>query len=148
MERSDFCTFRIGPHLLAVEVDRVQEVLPVTSITPVPLAPLGVVGLINLRGQIVAVFDLRGALLVPQEGEEPDLHVVVRTEEGLVSLLAHEIGDVLAMARGTLEPVPGTLRGIPREILRGVHKLDNGVVLVLDVDQALLARAAAPQESE
>lgn len=135
-----YCTFRIDDQLFGLEVERVQEVIRAQRITPVPLAPPEVVGLINLRGQIVPAIDLRRRLGMPdREGGEP-MNVVVRREEGAVSLLVDEIGEVVAPDPASFEPPPNTLEGIAREVTRGVFKYERGLLLVLDPDLVTAAQ--------
>src|SRR5262245_32597212 len=104
--------------------------------TRVPLAPAVVRGLINLRGQIITAIDLRQGLELPQRtnGERP-VNVVVTTEDGAVSLLVDEIGDVLDVAETTFEALPDTLRGAARDLIRGSYKLDHRLLLVLDTER-------------
>jgi purine-binding chemotaxis protein CheW len=102
-----FCTFFLDSLFLGVEVQRVQEVLRQQAMTQVPLAPPVVRGLINLRGQIVTAIDLRRRLDLRERGaDEVAMNVVVRTDDGAVSLLVDDIGDVLNVPMDTFEPRP------------------------------------------
>jgi purine-binding chemotaxis protein CheW len=102
-----FCTFFLDSLFLGVEVQRVQEVLRQQEMTQVPLAPAVVRGLINLRGQIVTAIDLRRRLELPSApARTPAMNVVVRTDDGAVSLLVDEIGDVIKFRMTTFEPPP------------------------------------------
>ncbi|MBX3461819.1 MAG: chemotaxis protein CheW [Planctomycetes bacterium] len=133
-----FCTFLLHDLYLGVEVERVQEVLRYQAMTRVPTASSVVEGLINLRGQIVTAIDLRRRLGLPERepGRQP-MNVVVRTEDGIVSLLVDEIGDVLEVEAATFEDPPATLRGRARDLIRGVHKLERRLLLMLDVERTL-----------
>ena len=94
---------------------QVQEVIRYQAMTRVPLAPTVVSGLINLRGQIVTAIDLRRRLGLAgpaDEGLHP-MNVVVRTDDGAVSLLVDEIGDVVEVTDDAFEPPPETLAGSP-----------------------------------
>jgi purine-binding chemotaxis protein CheW len=141
--RSEYCTFELGGLLFGVDVARVQEVLLHADMTRVPLAHATVKGLVNLRGQIVTALDLRARLGLPPaaEGSTPQ-NVVLRAEGGAVSLLVDEIGDVLEVGDESYEPPPETLRSPAREFVRGVHKLDGRLLLVLDVARAAAAEVA------
>lgn len=133
-----FCSFFLEGHTFGVEVTRVQEVLRYQPMTPVPLAPEVVEGLINLRGQIVTAIDLRRRLALPPrpKGASP-MNVVVRTDDGSVSLLVDEIGDVMEVAEDTFEEPPETLKGAARELIPGAFKLDRRLLLVLDTDRVI-----------
>ena len=89
-----YCTFLVDGHYFGLDVRKVQEIIRYQEMTSVPLASPVVRGLINLRGQIVTAIDLRRRLDLTErpEGTLP-MNVVVRTEEGVVSLLVDEIGD-------------------------------------------------------
>ncbi len=138
-----FCTFFLGDLFLGIEVLSVQEVIRAQDMTRVPLAPRAVRGLINLRGQIVTAIDLRERLgLPPLGGDRVPMNVVVRTEEGAVSLLADEIGDVLEVNPADYEDPPETLDPVARELIRGVYKLADRLLLVLDTERALALEAA------
>jgi len=138
MSQSNFCTFHVGQLYLGVEVLQVQEVLKAQQMTPVPLSDHTVRGLMNLRGQIVTAFDLRRRLgLGDRTDGIPAMNVVVRTPDGPVSLLVDEIGDVLELDSSNFEPVPETLQGMPRELIRGAYKLDRQLLMVLDTEMAL-----------
>lgn len=133
-----FCTFYLDRSLFGVEVGRVQEVIRSQEMTAVPLAPSVVRGLINLRGQIVTALDLRRRLGRPDHADaRAPMNVVVRSEEGAVSLLVDEIGDVLEVDSLQLEPPPRTLVGRSRELIRGVVQREQGLLLVLDIDRTL-----------
>src|SRR5579863_8804310 len=83
-----FATFFVADLFFGVDVLRVQEVLRFQQMTPVPLAPDVIEGLINLRGQIVTAIDMRRRLrLPPRAGEKTPMNMVVRSEDGAVSLL-------------------------------------------------------------
>jgi purine-binding chemotaxis protein CheW len=131
-------TFFVADMFFGVDVIDVQEVLRSQQMTPVPQAPDVVQGLINLRGQIVTAIDMRRRLKLPPpaEGHTP-MNMVVRTAEGVVSLLVDEIGDVLDVDAATYERSPDNLDPAARELIRGVYKLKDRVLLVLDTEKAV-----------
>ncbi len=134
-----FCTFYVDGLFFGVNVLKVQEVLNEQDMTPVPLASKEVCGLINLRGQIVTAIDLRQRLdLDRNELQEPPMNVVVHTEDGIFSLLVDEIGDVIEPDEATFENPPETLEGVARELVAGVYKLEDRLLLILDTEKAVL----------
>ena len=137
-EPVQYCTFHVAGQYLGIDVRLVQEIIRSQVLTRVPLAPAVVRGLINLRGQIVTAIDLRRRLDVPERpaGQEP-VNVVVRSDDGAVSLLVDEIGDVVTVNGEGFEPPPATLRGPGRELIRGAHKLADRLLLALDLDRVL-----------
>jgi purine-binding chemotaxis protein CheW len=133
-----YCTFFIDKQYLAVPVQEVQEVIRYQQMTRVPLVPAVIRGLINLRGQIVVAFDLRRRLGYPDRPEEQKpMNVVVRAADETVSLLVDEIGDVIEVEETCAEHPPETLRAEMRELLRGVYKLKDRLLLVLDTEKTV-----------
>lgn len=144
-DTSQFCTFCLDRMLFGVEVHQVQEVIRYQQMTRVPLASRAVRGLINLRGQIVTAIDLRCRLDLPERpSDQLPMNVVVRTAEGLVSLLVDDIGDVLEVEEESFERPPETLKGVARELIRGAYKLKNRLLLALDTERAVQLGAACP----
>jgi purine-binding chemotaxis protein CheW len=132
-----YSTFYVDDLFFGVDVLDVQEVLRFQQMTPVPQAPDVIEGLINLRGQIVTAIDLRRQLQLPlREGDRTPMNVVVRTSDGAVSLLVDEIGDVLDVDAATYERPPENLNAAARELIRGVYKLKDQLLLVLDTEKA------------
>ncbi|MCH9680732.1 MAG: chemotaxis protein CheW [Deltaproteobacteria bacterium] len=132
---AQLCTFFLGPHYFGVDVLGVQEVIRYQEMTPVPLAPVEIRGLINLRGQIVMAIDLRLRLGLPERepGALP-MNVVLTTDEGPVSLLVDAIGDVMQVDESRFAAAPETLEGLSRDLILGVYKLEEQLLLVLDTD--------------
>jgi purine-binding chemotaxis protein CheW len=137
-DRQQFATFFLGDSYFGVEVERVQEILRHQAMTPVPLSSPVVRGLINLRGQIVTAIDLRCRLgLEARVDGQPLMNVVVRSSGGGVSLLVDDIGDVVEAEESTFERPPDTLDGDARKMIRGVHKLNERLMHVLDTEEVL-----------
>lgn len=136
------CTFRLGDMLLGVDVRAVQEVLRDADLTPVPHAAAAICGLINLRGEIAIAMDLRTRLgMAPAEDREGQTHVVVASVGEPVSLLVDEIGDVIDVGPDRYEPPPVTMDPLTAELVLGTYKLDDELLLVLDVPRVVAAPA-------
>jgi purine-binding chemotaxis protein CheW len=136
---SQFSTFFVADLFFGVDVLHVQEVLRSQPMTAVPQAPDVIEGLINLRGQIVTAVDMRRRLQLPARGaDEPEsMNMVVRTADGAVSLLVDEIGDVLDMDPSTYERPPDNLARAAKDLIRGVYKLKDRLLLVLDEERTV-----------
>jgi purine-binding chemotaxis protein CheW len=133
-----YCTFFVNGLFLGVEVTRIQEVIRYQPLTAVPLTTSVVAGLMNLRGQIVTAIDLRQRLgLPPRTGDDLPTNVVLRTDDGAVSLLVDEIGDVIEVDEDAFERPPETLDGEARELIRGAYKLKGRLLLVLDAERTI-----------
>jgi purine-binding chemotaxis protein CheW len=140
--KKQYCSFFLGDQFFGVEVENVQEVFRYQEMTAVPLSDPVVRGLINLRGQIITAIDLRRRLEMEDraDGVLP-MNVVVRTEDGAVSLLVDKIGDVLEASPDDFEPPPETISGITRELVSGVYKLKGRLLLILDTEKAVETQA-------
>ncbi len=137
MATEQYCTFWVDKLFFGVKVLQVQEVIRSQIMTVVPQASSMVRGLINLRGQIVTAIDLRRRLdLADRENWEP-MNVVIQTDEGAISLLVDEIGDVLEVSDDVLESPPSTIQGKVKEVITGVYKLEGRLLLVLDTAKAI-----------
>ena len=144
MPALQYCTFYLDNLLFGVELKGVQEVIRSLQMTQVPLAPKVVSGLINLRGQIVTAVDLRYRLeLDARPTESLPMNVVVRSEDGAVSFLVDQIGDVVEVDESTFEPAPEMLRASVGSMILGVHKLPGRLLHVLDTERACQMTDAA-----
>jgi purine-binding chemotaxis protein CheW len=133
-------TFSLDGRLYGVDVNAVQEVLRGQPQTRIPLAPQSVAGLINLRGQVLSAIELRAQLGLPdrEDGHEPML-VVVRVAGEPIALLVDSIGAVMDVDDAQFELPPDTLAGPSRELILGAYKLEDRLLLALDVDRAVAA---------
>jgi purine-binding chemotaxis protein CheW len=137
-ETKQYCTFYVAGQFFGLDVLHVQEIIRYQEMTRVPLAPPVVRGLINLRGQIVTAIDLRRRLDLPDRpADQVPVNVVVRTDDGAVSLLVDDIGDVLVVEESLFERPPETLRGSSRELIRGAYKLEDRLLMILDTQRAV-----------
>lgn len=135
---TQFATFFVTDLFFGIDVLNVQEVLRHQEMTRVPLSPSVIDGLINLRGQIVTAIDMRRRLgLAARTDDGSSLNVVVRTQEGAVSLLVDEIGDVLEVDPSTYERTPDNLAPGSKELIRGIYKLKDRLLLILDTEKTV-----------
>jgi len=143
MGTRQFITFRVGDHLAGLDVRRVREINRVLDITPVPRAPGFVRGLVNLRGQTVTIFDLGVRLGVGPRTLTDESHNVV-LKAAAVGLLVDGIGDVVQAEEQEVELPPANTAGIDADLLEGVVKLPDDLLLILSAPRLLeLPKAAA-----
>jgi len=133
-------TFTLDGRLYGVDVASVQEVLRGQPQTRIPLAPESVSGLINLRGQVLSAVELRARLGLPDRAADQDaMLVVVRVAGETIALLVDTIGAVIDVDEEQFELPPDTLTGPSREFLHGAYKLEDQLLLALDIDRAVAA---------
>ena len=127
--------FRLASERYAVEIRHVQEVQPLRDLTPLPGVPAFIPGIVNIRGRILPVLDLKKFFDLPEQGLT-DLHriILVRGPEVELGLLADTIVGIRRIAPGRLQPSLHTLTGIRADFLKGVS--DERLV-VLDLERIL-----------
>ena len=135
------CTFALDGMFLGISVGEVHEVLLAQTLTPVPLAHPIIAGLINMRGQIVSVVDLRRVLrLPPRAGDAPPpVNVIVRNGLDLLSLQVDHVGDVLEIESRLFTPPPDATPAETKELFRGAYQLPEQLLLVFDTSRAIEA---------
>lgn len=142
---AQWLTFTLANQLFGVSVLKVNDVLGPPKITRTPLAPPAVAGVMNLRGRIVTAIDLRRCLKLPKRDEgQSHMSVVVDQNGELFSLMIDSIGDVLSLSQDTFDPPPATLAPEWRNVSEGIHKLEDQILMILNVEQLLIKAAERP----
>ena len=143
-DTSGFVSVKLGDQWFGVPVLRVQDVITQTIINNVPLAPPEVAGSLNLRGRIVTAIDLRRRMgMAPREPEQSFMCVIVDRAGELYALLVDDVGDVLWLSDDTFEAPPVTLANGWRAVIDGLHRLEDALLLILNIEQTLTFNAAA-----
>ncbi len=133
-----YVTVVTAGQLFGLRLERVRDVFVPRGLSKVPLAPPEVAGLLNLRGRIVTAIDLRRRLGLPPRGDGLAPIAVGIEERGeLYGLIVDRVGDVLRVKRSTYEANPVNLDGRWAQVCAGVHRLENDLMVVLDVDKVL-----------
>ncbi len=134
----DFVTVVLAGQTLGIPVLSVHDVLNPQQITRIPLAPSWVSGVLNLRGKIVTAIDLRQRLgLPPLEKGKQSMSVVVEHNDEPYSLQIDMVGEVLSLDDADFERNPVTLDQRWREVSRGIYRLKDKLLPILDVDRLL-----------
>ena len=130
--------FVAGDLVCGLDILQVQETIKRFEITAVEHAPTYVRGVINLRGQLLTVIDLRCKLGLPQVEIDPQMRiVVVRGVDGIAGLLVDSVADVVEVADTDLKPPPGHIQEIPGVFFSAIHQMETGLAAVLDLDEVL-----------
>lgn len=134
----ELATFYIGDALCGMDILKVQEINKLMRMTKVPQAPDYVLGILNLRGQIVTIIDLRKKLGLGETDINLDpRNIIVNAAGGHVGLLVMKIGDVVEADMDKLEPPPANMRGIQGEFFTGVYKTQTSLIGILDIEKVL-----------
>ena len=135
-----YVTFCLAEELFGVEVNRTREILSVISVTSVPQTPDYMLGVINLRGQVVPVIDMRLKLGLSAAAETQDtciivVEVLVDGEPIVVGALADAVREVLEIKSDAIEPPPRLGTRLNTEFIKGMGKIDEEFLILLDIDK-------------
>jgi len=134
----EYVTATVGGQLFGLPISRVQDVFKPNGLTRVPLAASEIAGLLNLRGRIVTVVDMRRRLdFAAQERDSASMAVGIEHKSESYGLLIDDIGEVLKLPATSREDNPVNLDPRLARISAGVHRLDGRLLVVLDVDRVL-----------
>ncbi|MCP4351916.1 MAG: chemotaxis protein CheW [Desulfobacterales bacterium] len=139
-ETKQYLTFRLGDEVFALDVAQVREVLDLSTITKVPGSPDFMRGVINVRGSVVPVIDLRLKFGLPQTDNTVDTRIVVMeiSLEGEITVLgslADSVDEVMELEPGFIEKPPRIGARWRIEFIKGIGKKDDQFIIILDIDR-------------
>ncbi|GFE58552.1 chemotaxis protein CheW [Geobacter sp. AOG1] len=132
-------TFSLGREEYGVDISSVQEIIRATDITPVPGAPVHVRGVINLRGKIIPVVDLRSRFRMAA-GETTDAQriIVIELKGKRLGMLVDAVSQVIKISSAIIEEIPEEAITLDQNYIKGVGKLEGRLIIILDLNRALL----------
>lgn len=131
-------SFNLGKEEFAVDILKIQEINRMVEITKVPKSPEFVEGVINLRGKVIPIIDLRKRFNLPgSENTKQTRIVVVDIDNKVVGLVVDAVSEVLRLPANTVEPPPPIVAGIDSEYISGVGKLEDRLLILLELDKVL-----------
>ncbi len=135
-EVTKYATFTIGGEMFGVNALNVQEIVLFQRMTEVPHSADYILGLINLRGQIVTAIDLRYRLTnTNTEINEDSMNFILKTEQGICSVIVDDVGDVMDINETSMEPAPETMDSKMREYVSKICKLEDRLLCILDIEK-------------
>lgn len=130
--------FDLGDEVYGIDISKVQEIIRMQDITQVPGAPSFVEGVINLRGKIIPVVDLHRRFgLSPTPVTKASRIVVVETDGFVIGMVVDAVSEVLRISTNCVEPPSPIVAGVDSEYIRGIAKLENRLVILLQLDKVL-----------
>ncbi|MBI5893002.1 MAG: chemotaxis protein CheW [Deltaproteobacteria bacterium] len=137
-------TFKIGKEEFSVDILKVQEIIRTMEITRVPRSPEFVEGVINLRGKVIPVIDLRKRFGLSKIEHGHDTRIIVVESTGrTVGMVVDSVSEVLRLDASTVEPPPEIVGGVDSEYIDGVGKLEDRLIILLNLDKVL-----SPKETQ
>lgn len=137
-------SFNIGSEEFGVEILKVQEINRMVEITRVPQAPHYVEGVINLRGKVIPIIDLRKRFsLEVKEYDKNTRIVVVDINGNIMGMIVDAVSEVLRLSSSTIEPPPEIVTGVNAEYIKGVAKLEDRLLIFLDLSKVVDAAELA-----
>jgi len=127
-------TFKVDNEEFAVDILKVQEINKMITITRIPNAPPFVEGVINLRGKIIPIVDLRKRLGFEGKSYDKSTRIIVIELDGMVlGFIVDSVSEVLRISDSTVEPPPSLVAGVESDYIEGVGKLDNRLLILLEL---------------
>ncbi len=139
MTSTEYVTFQIGSQTFGTSVLEVHDVFRPTQVTKVPLAKPDIAGVLNLRGRIVTAIDARARLGLPPREGDPDNIMAIGIEQGGESfgLIIDSVGEVVRLEDVDLEKNPVNLDPVWASVSKGVHRLGDKLLIVMDIGKIL-----------
>ncbi len=130
--------FYLGNEEYGVEIQRIKEINRMVEVTSVPRTPDFVMGVMNLRGKVIPVINLRNRFGLPNKEKDKDTRIiVVELQNKTIGILVDAVSEVLRIPSSTIEPPPSVVTGVDADYIQGVGKLQDRLLILLDLDKIL-----------
>lgn len=151
-EAKQYLTFQLGEEVFALDVHKVREVLDFTSITKIPRTPEFMRGVINLRGSVVPVVDLRLSFGMAATQKTVNTCIIVvevdlEGETAVIGALADSVEEVIDLEPENIQPAPRIGASLRTDFIKGMGARDSGFVMILDIDRVFSAEDLAALEA-
>ena len=130
--------FRVGDQMYALDILRIKEVIRPLKLTPVPKAPVFIEGVINLRGAVIPVVDLRkrfDQLIGPADAKTRIIICVL--SEKIIGLMVDEVMEVKSYSRNEIQPAPRFIKGLDTDYFLGVYQRNDDLVMIMNLQKVL-----------
>lgn len=138
LETVQMIGFKLGKEFFGISIINVQEIIRHQDITMVPRTPEFVEGVISLRGRVIPVINLRKrfAMALTERTKETRI-VIVELDCGTVGFIVDAVAEVTSIPKKSIDPAPPTATGISKEYIQGVGKLENKLMIILDLNRVM-----------
>ncbi|WP_295161518.1 chemotaxis protein CheW [uncultured Brachyspira sp.] len=147
-DSTNLVTFRLGNGEYAIDIMQAKEIIKMEKITLIPNAPEFVEGVINLRGNIIPIIDLKKRFnLEETEGDKNTGIIIVKIEDVDMGIIIDAISKVVSISNSDIQPPPPVLSGIGQKYIKGVGKLEDKLLVVLDLEKLFASDEEEEEES-
>ncbi len=137
-QKNRFLTFHLGKESYGIEIGYVTEIIVMQDITKVPDLPEFIIGVVNLRGNVISVMDMRKRFhLEPKEYDDRTCIIVVDISDIAIGLLVDTVNEVLNIPESQVDPPPKTHSGIKSSYIMGMGKIEDQVKILLNIEKIL-----------
>lgn len=138
MADNQFVIFKLGNEMYAVDILNVGGISEYRDITKVPNAPYFIEGIINLRGEIIPIVNLKKRFQIPEKEADSDTRIIINNIAGKdMGFIVDEASQVVRIDDDHIEVAPDIIKGAEREYIHGVGKMAEGIVILLDLEKIL-----------
>ena len=138
--REEFLTFRLGGEEYAIDILQVQEIREHESVTRIATAPEFIKGVINLRGIIVPIVDLRVKFGFPNAANSTSVVIILSIAQRVIGVVVDAVSDVVALAADQIRPTPEVGGAIAAGFIRGIAPLDERMLIVFDIARLMMSQ--------
>lgn len=136
-ETSRYLCLNLGAEEFAIPLLTVKEVLGMPEVTPIPQTPTYFLGIMNLRGQVISVVDLRTKLGIKPSNSEETAVIILDLDDSSFGIVVDKVNSVQEISKEQLSEKPSLENSKANEFINGVFKKENGLILVLDISRTL-----------
>lgn len=138
MAEQQMVVFGLGKEEYGVEITQVQEIVRLQEITNIPNTPDFVEGVVNLRGKVIPLIDLKKRFALEQTQRNGDNRIIViSVNDSIIGVIVDYVSEVLRIPDDRIEPPPAVVKGIGKEYLKGIGKISDRLLILLDLDKIL-----------
>ena len=135
-EMNQYVSFILSDERYAIDIMSVEEIIKLIEVTPVPKAPDFVGGIINMRGKVIPVVDLKNRLNLGESEETPETRIMITAiKDKTVGFIVDAVEEVLRIEPDLVEKAPGVATSIDSNYIRGVARTDKGLIIILNVNK-------------
>ncbi|MHC4506925.1 MAG: chemotaxis protein CheW [Planctomycetota bacterium] len=132
-------TFQLAKEEYAIDILQVQEIVMMTKITRMPKAPHFIEGIVNLRGQMIPIIDMRKRFSLGEAVHDADTRIIIVDIGEIVGMVVDGVRDVIRLADSAISPPPPIIKGISAEYLKGIGQFNDRLLIMLELEKVLSA---------